>query len=111
VTEGAASNVFIVSQGVIVTPPKGPEILPGITRDLVLELAMDSGLAVEERGFKLEELRAADEIWMTSSTREILPVIDLDGVPVGGGRPGPVWERMIAVYQDYKQRLRAGSAA
>ncbi|MGZ8217982.1 D-amino acid aminotransferase [Methylomagnum sp.] len=106
VTEGAASNIFIVKDGVVITPPKGHEILPGITRDLVLELAPVHGIPAEERNFRLEELQAADEIWMTSSTREILPVIELDGAPVSHGKPGPVWQKMQGYYQAYKQGLR-----
>lgn len=106
VTEGAASNIFLVKDGTLVTPPKSNELLPGITRDLVLELARENGIAAEERTFRLEELRAADEIWMTSSTREVLAVIELDGAPVGDGKPGPVWKRVQAIYQGYKQRLR-----
>lgn len=111
VTEGAASNIFIVKNGVIITPPKSNELLPGITRDLVLELALERDFAAEERNFSLAELRAADEIWMTSSTREILPVIELDGSTVGNGQPGPVWQRMQAVYQAYKQDLREAGRA
>lgn len=106
VTEGAASNIFLVKGGALVTPPKSNELLPGITRDLVLELARENGIAAEERLFRLEELQAADEIWMTSSTREVLAVIELDGAPVGDGKPGPVWKRVQAIYQDYKRRLR-----
>ena len=102
--EGAASNVFIVSHGAIVTPPKGRTILPGITRDLVLELAREAGQTVEERQFDVEELHNASEIWMTSSIREILPVIELDGQPVSAGKPGPVWQTMNAAYQAFKQR-------
>ena len=90
----------------MLTPPKSRELLPGITRDLVLELARENGIAAEEKIFRAEEMIAADEIWMTSSTREILPVIELDGVPVSGGRPGPVWQRLHGIYQAYKQRLR-----
>lgn len=104
VQEGAASNVFIFSHGAIVTPPKGRTILPGITRDLVLELAREAGQTVEERQFDAEELRNASEIWMTSSIREILPVIELDGQPVSAGKPGPVWQTMNAAYQAFKQR-------
>jgi len=89
VLEGAASNILIVKDGVIITPPKGDTILPGITRDLVLELAREQGIPTEERHISLGELRGADEIWMTSSTREILAVIELDGEPVKGGVPGP----------------------
>lgn len=104
ILEGAASNIFIVSQGAIVTPPKGRTILPGITRDLVLELARETGQTAEERHFGIEELRAASEIWMTSSIREILPVIELDGQPVSHGKPGPVWQTMNAAYQAFKLR-------
>lgn len=111
VTEGAASNIFIVRDGVLVTPPKSKELLPGITRDLVLELARESGIPAEERTFRLEELKAADEIWMTSSTREVLAVIELDGATVGDGTPGPIWRRIQAIYQTYKQKLREGGAA
>jgi D-alanine transaminase len=106
VTEGAASNVFMVRSGLIVTPPKSPDILPGITRDLILELAAEHGFAVDERNFRREELEIADEIWMSSSTREVLPVVELNGARVGGGQPGPIWRCMHGVYQAYKQRLR-----
>lgn len=111
VLEGAASNIFIVQGGALITPPKGPEILPGITRDLVLELAHEQGIPAIERHFTLEELKAAEEIWLTSSTREILAVVELDGQPVSGGKPGPVWETLQSAYQDYKQQLRNASAA
>ena len=104
--EGAASNLFIVADGVLVTPPKGTDILPGITRDLILELAKAHGLATAERSIPLEKLRRADEIWLTSSTREALPVIELDGAPVSGGKPGPLWQRVQKIYQDYKETLR-----
>lgn len=107
VTEGAASNVFLVRGGALVTPPHGPRLLPGITRDLVLEIAAHAGIRCEERLFGPAELTAADEIWLTSSTREILPVTRLDGRPVGDGRPGPLWSRLIALYQDYKRDYKA----
>lgn len=105
-SEGAASNLFVVRGGVLITPPKGPQLLPGITRDLVLELAQQHGIPLQERPLQAAELPQADEIWLTSSTREILPVVHLDGRPVGGGRPGPVWQQMHAHYQDYKCTLR-----
>jgi D-alanine transaminase len=106
VNEGAASNLFIVRDGVAVTPPKGPYLLPGITRDLILELAAAHGVPHREALIREAELRGADEVWLTSSTREILPVTRLDQRPVGGGKPGPVWRRMMDLYQDYKQRVR-----
>lgn len=106
VTEGAASNVFLVRGDTIVTPAKGPYLLPGVTRDLVLELAAANGVAYEEASFTPGALRHADEVWLTSSTREILPVTRLDHRPVGNGKPGPMWRRMTALYQEYKQRVR-----
>jgi len=106
VTEGAASNVFIVKDGIIITPPKTDCLLPGITRDLVVEQAHEHGLAVKEANIKQTELETADEIWLTSSTKEILPVTKLNGQPVGSGIPGTVWQKMYALYQAYKQTLR-----
>lgn len=106
VTEGAASNLFLVKNGFVMTPPKGPYLLPGITRDLILELAAAQGIPYREADITPMALQAADEIWLTSSTREILPVTRLDERPVGDGRPGPLWQRMLALYQDYKQTVR-----
>lgn len=104
--EGAASNLFALVDGVLVTPPKSHELLPGITRDLVLELAVQHGIRAQERKITLRELQSATEVWMTSSTREIMPVIELDGIKVGAGAPGPLWQRMQRLYQDYKEILR-----
>lgn len=108
VTEGAASNVFVVYRKQLLTPPKGPYILPGITRDLVVELARASAVDFAERPIAEAELRGADEVWMTSSTKEILPIVRIDGRPVGSGRPGALHARLFAAYQDYKVRFRAG---
>lgn len=108
VTEGAASNVFIVKDQVIKTPVKSECLLPGITRDLIVELAHDKGLAVEETHISEADLLAADEVWLSSSTKEILPITRLNGKPVGNGKPGPVWQHMYQIYQDYKQQLRQG---
>jgi D-alanine transaminase len=108
VTEGAASNVFAVIDEVVVTPPKSHDLLPGITRDLILELACEHRIAAEERALALAELQRASEIWLTSSTREVLPVIRLDGKAVGDGIPGRVWREMYAIYQAYKDALRTG---
>jgi len=105
-TEGAASNLFAVINGVITTPPKGPTLLPGITRDLVLELAASNTLPCQEKTISLAELQQADEIWLTSSTKEILSVTQLDGELVADGKPGPLYQQLLALYQDYKQTLR-----
>ena len=109
-TEGAASNLFIVEEDRLVTPPTGPCLLPGITRDLVLELARANDVPCREEAISRERLAHADEVWLTSSTREIMPVCQLDGRPVGLGRPGPVWRRLRALYQDYKEKVRRGEA-
>lgn len=102
-TEGAASNLFIVKDGALLTPPKGPRLLPGITRDLIMELAAQHRVPQREATITADDLAQADEVWLSSSTKEILPVTRLDDRPVGNGRPGPLWQRMIAWYQDYKR--------
>jgi D-alanine transaminase len=109
-TEGAASNIFAVERGIILAPPKDHHMLPGITYDLVLELAQADGIAVETGKFSEARIRAADELWMTSSTREVLAVIALDGQPIGDGRPGPLFRRMYRLYQDYKNRVMRHAA-
>jgi len=108
VTEGTASNIFIVSDGTVLTPPKSNLLLPGITRDLVVELCRDNAVFCLEEPIGEERLRSADEIWITSSTREIVPVTRLDQGLVGSGEPGPLWHRLIALYQEYKQAFREG---
>jgi D-alanine transaminase len=107
-TEGSASNLFVVHEGTLITPPKSPQLLPGITRDLVLELARANGFDVREAEIPEATLRGAEEVWMTSSTKEVVPVTRLDDAEVGTGRPGPQWARMYALYQDYKAGLREG---
>jgi D-alanine transaminase len=106
VTEGTASNVFIVKDDVLITPPTSKHLLPGITRDLVLDLAKENSVNCEVRNIAVDELNTADEIWMTSSIREIAPVVTLNGKPVGAKKAGPLWKKMIVIYQDYKQQLR-----
>ena len=103
--EGAASNLFVISENSIITPPKSSALLPGITRDLVLELAQINNFSWQEKQVPLSLMQSADEIWMTSSTKEIIPIVELDGKPVSDGKAGPVWTRMIKVYQDYKAAL------
>lgn len=104
--EGTASNLFIVSNGLLITPPTDNCILPGITRDLVLELAAEEGLPYAEAAIGVADLEQAEEIWLTSSTREIRPVTQLNSKPVGGGHPGPLWRRMDQLLDAYKARLR-----
>lgn len=104
-TEGAASNIFAVENGVILAPPKDHHMLPGITYDLVLELAAANGIAVDIGKFDEARIRQADELWLTSSTKEVLAITQLDGQPVGNGTPGTLFWRMHALYQDYKARV------
>jgi len=108
-TEASSSNVFVVKRGALLSPPKTSLILPGITYDVVLELARSAGLPLEVRDVTEAEVRGADEIWVTSSSKEVLPIVSLDGVPVGDGRPGAVFARMYQLYQEFKQKvMRAG---
>jgi D-alanine transaminase len=104
-TEGATSNIFAVENGVILVPPKDKHMLPGITYDLVLELSKDNGIPVEFGQFTEARIRAADELWLTSSTREIQPITHLDGQPVGDGKPGVLFRKMRALYQNYKNLI------
>jgi D-alanine transaminase len=105
-TEGSASNIFCVKDGVILTPPKDHCMLPGITYDIVLELAALHGAPYEVRPVSETELRSADELWMTSSTKEVLGITMLDVRPVGQGdyrgKPGPVTRRMHAWYSRFR---------
>jgi D-alanine transaminase len=111
-TEASASNVFIVKGGTIRSPAKSRLILPGITYDVVVELAQAAGMPVEFAEISEAEVRAADEVWITSSSKEVLAITELDGKPVGDGKPGPAFRRMHQLYQEFKQRvMRAGARA
>ena len=103
ITEGAASNVFIVNGDTVTTPPKSNRLLPGITRDLAVELIRESDYQCLEVPVTRTELLQADEIWITSSTLGIAPVVRLDGKPVSGGKPGPVWHGVNDIYQAFKR--------
>jgi D-alanine transaminase len=106
VTEGSSSNIFIVRDQVIKTPVKTRKLLPGVTRDLVVELARTASMQCEETTITEQELFEADEVWLTSSTREIVPVVKLNDQQVGDGSPGPVSRKMFDIYQMYKDSLR-----
>ncbi len=105
VCEGAASNLFAVIDNELITPPNSHEILPGITRDVILELAEVNQIPCREDIIALEALQNASEVWVTSSIREIVPVIELDGQVVGHGAPGPLFQKMDQLFQAYKQSL------
>ena len=103
VTEGAASNIFAVIDGILITPPQGSEILPGITRNVILEIARENNIPYSEDIISLDALKTASEIWLTSSTREIVPVVQLDNETIANGKPGPIWRIMNQLFQAYKQ--------
>ena len=108
-TEASASNVFVVSKGVILSPAKGNLILPGITYDVITELAQANAMALELRDVTEAEVRGADEVWVTSSSKEVLAIVELDGRKIADGKPGPVFRRMHSLYQEFKQKvMRAG---
>ncbi len=101
-TEASASNVLLVRDGVIVAPPKDNQILPGITYDVAFELAREGGLPIDVRPVPKDEALAADEMWLSSSTKEVLAVTSIDGRPFGGGKPGPVFRKVHALFQASK---------
>lgn len=108
-TEASSSNVFVVKAGIIQSPPKNELILPGVTYDVVVELARANAMPLEFRAISESEVRAADELWVTSSSKEVLAIVQLDGRPIGEGRPGAVFQRMYRLYQDFKLKvMRAG---
>jgi D-alanine transaminase len=104
-TEASASNVFVVKSGVVLASPQDHLILLGITYQLLEKLAAQGHLKLEVRPVSEAELRGADEVWLSSSTKEVLAVTTIDGKPVGEGKPGPLFRKMHALYQDYKTRL------
>jgi len=109
-TEGSSSNVFVVKNGTILATPKNNLVLPGITYDVVIELAQKHGLPLEVRPISEAEVQSADEIWVTSSTKEVLAVTTLNERAVGTGKPGPVFRRMHQLYQDFKRTVMRQAA-
>jgi D-alanine transaminase len=103
--EASASAVHVVTGGTIVSPPNSRKILPGTTRSAMEEVAAKAGVPHTAARVSEQQLRSADEIWMTASTREVQAVTLLDGKPVGTGKPGPVWRRIYEEWQRYKQAL------
>lgn len=103
VTEATASNIFIAKDGIVITPPKSRHILHGITRDVIVELAHEHGVPLEEREITEQELLGADEIMISSSTHEIWPVGRLNGNSVGNGAGGVLWRQLDGLFQAFKQ--------
>ncbi|MDN4503466.1 D-amino acid aminotransferase [Alteromonadaceae bacterium BrNp21-10] len=102
-TEASSCNVFIVKNGVIKTPPLDNHLLPGITRYMLLDiLRKDGSIEVQECAISMDQVRDADEVWLTSSSKDIAPVIELDGQPVADGKIGPMWLRAMQIYTQHK---------
>jgi D-alanine transaminase len=110
-TEGAASTLFVVDNGQLLTTASGHSILPGITRELVLELACEHGLHCQQTDIPESQVKQADELWLSSSSKEILPIVSLDGQPVGEGKPGPHYHHIISLYDDFKLKFRNGEVS
>ena len=104
-TEASASNAYIVKDGVIATPGKTNLILPGITLDVVLDIVERGKLPLDVRDISEAEVRGADELWVSSSSKEIVAIVELDGKPVGNGRPGPVFRKAWQHYQEFKNEV------
>ena len=98
VTEGTSNNAYIVKNGKIITRQLSHEILHGITRAAVLRFAREAQMDVEERAFTIEEAKAADEAFFTSASAFVMPVVEVDGVTLGDGKPGPVTMRLREIY-------------
>lgn len=106
ITEGTASNMFMVKGNQLITPPNSNKILPGITRLVLEKLAKSHNIELIEKQFTQTELEQADEIWLSSSTKEALPVCRLNGNAVGTGKPGNLWLQMRKIYQAHKQEMQ-----
>jgi D-alanine transaminase len=104
VTEGAVSNVMIVRAGHVITPPEGMHILSGVTRQFVLNLAHKDGIPVEERNVSLREFRQAEEVFLTGTTIEVLPVVRIDNALVASGHPGLLTKRLRALFLEHIER-------
>ncbi|TBR41587.1 D-alanine aminotransferase [Marinomonas agarivorans] len=102
-TEASSSNAFIVKDGVVITPVLDNQILPGITRNILLDvLKKDGSIPFEERDVTMDEVFAADEVWVTSSSKELAPVTQVDGKQIGDGKVGKVWEAAFKLYTAHK---------
>ena len=104
VAECTADNLFVVKRGALITPPTSAGILHGITRGAVMELAAEMGLPVREELFTLFEVYTADEVFLTGTAAEIAPVVEVDGRPVGSGRPGETTARLLAAFRELTRR-------
>jgi D-alanine transaminase len=104
VIEGGSTSVCLVIDGILITPPNSHRLLPGTTRDVALELAPPD-IPAEVRRVSVNELRRADEVWISAATRDVLPITKIDGIPVGDGKPGPRWHAISDAFLEYRKRL------
>jgi D-alanine transaminase len=111
VLEGSSTSLFAIAGGIIATPPNSHRILPGTTREVVIELAASLSLPVEVRRLSIEEMLRADEVWLSAATRDVLPITRIDGRPVGSGKPGPLWKRLSDAFVALRTRLTEDSTA
>lgn len=103
-TEGTSSSILVVENDVLLARPDGPELLPGTTARRVLDIASTAGVSWREEKISEARLRAADEIWIMSATRDIVPVVSLDGKAVGTGEPGPLWSKVAELFIAWKRK-------
>jgi len=108
--EGASSNVFLVKGKVLVTPDLASGILDGVTRECLLRLAPRAGVPVEERPVRVEEIFEADEVFLASTLKEVVPVVEVDGRPVGRGEPGMITDRLLGLFQEEALEATSGGA-
>jgi branched-chain amino acid aminotransferase len=104
VSEGTGDNLFIIKDGIIVTPPSTADILLGITRNTVIDLAKSRGIKVIEHDITLYELYNAEEAFLTGTAAEVAPLIEVDGKKIGDGKPGPITLKMIEIFNQIKKR-------
>jgi len=103
VLEGASTSVFVISKGVIATPPNSQRILPGTTREAALELAQGV-FPTQVRTIHTSELTSADEVWIAAATRDVLPITQIDGTTIADGKPGPIWRKMLELFAADRRR-------
>lgn len=111
VTEMTRTSFFVVRDGVIWTHPEGPRILPSITRDLVFKLAEKTNQPIRAQAIKKDQLKSCDEMFLAGTTSEVIPVVSIDGQPVGSGQPGPVTRGMEKAFDEYLQSWLANPKA
>jgi D-alanine transaminase len=110
VMEGSSTSIFVVTAGMLATPPNSTRILPGTTRDAALELAAAASMPLEVRRISVAELHRADEVWLSAATRDVLPITSIDGRAVGSGKPGAQWRKMQAAFERLKTYLKGTPA-